>query len=484
MVIGNNMNNLMIDFYEFTMGQVYFDSGKKDTIACFDLFFRKCPDNASFIVANGIDKCLQFLENFKFSNEEIDYLRQLNTFSDDYLEYLSSLRFSGEVTSVKDGEVVFPNEPVLTVKAPIIEAQLVETALLLIINHMSLITTKASRIVRSAGGRSVMEFGSRRAHGFDAANLGATCACVAGAVGTACTIAGFETGVKVLGTMAHSFVQSFASEFEAFKAYALSFPDNAVLLVDTYDTLNSGIPNVIRVNNEILKPMGKSVKGIRIDSGDLAYLSKMARNMLDEAEMEDTEICVSNSLDEYLIHDLISQGAPINFFGVGENMITSKSSPVLSGVYKLCQIIEDDKVIPTMKISDNIGKITNPAEKDVIRLFDSNGKIITDVITLKNETIDSDSYTLIDPENTWKTKTITNFTAKNIRDIVMLDGKRCFDSVPLDITKKYLKEELKTLWEENLRLYNSQTFIVSLSSSLLDLKNDILHKHKNFKDKL
>ena len=478
------MNNLMIDFYEFTMGQVYYNSGKKDTIACFDLFFRKCPDNASFVIANGVDRCLQFLENFRFTAEEIDYLRSLDTFSEDYLEYLSGIRFSGEVTAVKDGEVVFPNEPILTVKAPIIEAQLVETALLLIINHSSLITTKASRIIRAAGGRSVMEFGSRRAHGFDAANYGATCACMAGALGTACTLAGFSTGVKVLGTMAHSFVQSFKNEYEAFKAYALTFPDNAVLLVDTYDTLRSGIPNVIRVNNEVLKPIGKSVKGIRIDSGDLAYLSKMARNMLDDAGMYDTDICVSNSLDEYIISDLISQGAPINSFGVGENMITSKSSPVLSGVYKLAETIENGIVTPTMKISDNVGKITNPAEKDIIRLYDARGKIITDVITLKDEVIDEDEYTLIDPENTWKTKTITNFTAKNIRDIVMIDGKRCFDSVPLEISQKFLREELNTLWEENLRLTNPQTFIISLSSGLMDLKNEILHKHKNFKANL
>lgn len=478
------MNNLMIDFYEFTMGQVYYNSGKKDTIACFDLFFRKCPDNASFVIANGVDRCLQFLENFRFTAEEIDYLRSLDTFSEDYLEYLSGIRFSGEVTAVKDGEVVFPNEPILTVKAPIIEAQLVETALLLIINHSSLITTKASRIIRAAGGRSVMEFGSRRAHGFDAANYGATCACMAGALGTACTLAGFSTGVKVLGTMAHSFVQSFKNEYEAFKAYALTFPDNAVLLVDTYDTLRSGIPNVIRINNEVLKPIGKSVKCIRIDSGDLAYLSKMARNMLDDAGMYDTEICVSNSLDEYIISDLISQGAPINSFGVGENMITSKSSPVLSGVYKLAETIENGIVTPTMKISDNVGKITNPAEKDIIRLYDARGKIITDVITLKDEVIDEDEYTLIDPENTWKTKTITNFIAKNIRDIVMIDGKRCFDSVPLEISQKFLREELNTLWEENLRLTNPQTFIISLSSGLMDLKNEILHKHKNFKANL
>ena len=478
------MNNLMIDFYEFTMGQVYFNSGKKDTIACFDLFFRKCPDNASFVIANGVDRCLQFLENFRFTAEEIDYLRSLDTFSEDYLEYLSGIRFSGEVTAVKDGEVVFPNEPILTVKAPIIEAQLVETALLLIINHSSLITTKASRIIRAAGGRSVMEFGSRRAHGFDAANYGATCACMAGALGTACTLAGFSTGVKVLGTMAHSFVQSFENEYEAFKAYALTFPDNAVLLVDTYDTLRSGIPNVIRVNNEVLKPIGKSVKGIRIDSGDLAYLSKMARNMLDDAGMYDTDICVSNSLDEYIISDLISQGAPINSFGVGENMITSKSSPVLSGVYKLAETIENGIITPTMKISDNVGKITNPAEKDIIRMYDARGKIITDVITLKDEVIDEYEYTLIDPENTWKTKTITNFTAKNIRDIVMIDGNRCFDSVPLEISQKFLREELNTLWEENLRLTNPQTFIISLSSGLMDLKNEILHKHKNFKANL
>ena len=472
------MENLMIDFYEFTMGQVYFDQGKKDNIAYFDVFFRKCPDNASFIIVNGVEKCLEFLSNFKFSQEEIDYLRSLNTFNEKYLQYLSKLRFTGEVRSVKDGTIVFPNEPILTIKAPIIEAQLVETAMLLLINHMSLITTKASRIVRASAGRKVMEFGSRRAHGFDSANLGAVSSCLAGACGTACTLAGFENGVNVLGTMAHSFVQSFKNEFDAFSAYAKSFPDNTVLLVDTYDTLKSGIPNVIRVNNEVLKPMGKHVKGIRIDSGDLAYLSKTARKMLDEAGMKNTEICVSNSLDEYLISDLISQGAPINSFGVGENMITSKSSPVLSGVYKLSAIEVNGKITPTMKISDNIGKITNPGVKDILRLYDQNNKVITDLITLKDEKINTKSYVLKDPDNPWKTKKISKFIAKNIRETMMLDGKRTKNATSLEETRKHLQDELNTLWEENLRLVNPQTFIVSLSDKLFDLKNKILSEHR------
>ena len=471
------MENLLIDFYEFTMGQVYFNQGKKDQIAYFDVFFRKCPDNASFVIANGIDLCLDFLSNFHFEPQEIEYLKSLNTFSEEYLEYLSKLKFTGQVWAVRDGTIVFPNEPILTIKAPIIEAQLVETALLLLINHLSLITSKASRIVRSAKGRTVMEFGSRRAHGCDSANLGALSACMAGASGTACTLTGFESGVKVLGTMAHSFVQSCNSEFEAFKAYAESFPDNAVLLVDTYDTLKSGIPNVIRVNNEVLAPMGKSVKGIRIDSGDLAYLTKMARKMLDDAGLTKTQICVSNSLDEYIISDLLSQNAPIDSFGVGENLITSKSCPVLSGVYKLSAVEENGIIVPKMKISDNVGKITNPGVKDIVRFYDKNNKIITDVITLLDETIGSE-YELIDPENPWKTKVIKNFTAKKIREIVFKDGKRVAPKQTFEAKREYLNAQLNTLWEENLRLNNPQTFIISLSKELMQLKNKLIHELK------
>lgn len=475
------MNNLLIDFYELTMSQGFFNEGKHEKTACFDLFFRKCPDKASFVIANGVQACVEHLLNFGFSNEDIAYLRSLNKFSDEFLNYLKDVKFTGDVYAVPDGTIVFPNEPVITVVAPLIEAQLVETALLLLFNRSSLITTKTSRIVRSAQGRGVMEFGTRRAQGYQAANDGALDAYIAGAIGTACTVTGKEYGVPVLGTMAHSFVQSFDNEYDAFVAYAKSFPDNATLLVDTYDTLKSGVPNAIRVAKEVLEPMGKRLAGIRIDSGDLAYLSKETRKMFDEAGLQDAKICVSNSLDEYVIEDLLKQGAPIDSFGVGENLITAKSQPVFGGVYKLVAMEKNGYLLPKIKISDNIEKITNPAFKDIVRLYDENGKIITDVLTLYGEKLPKDSYTLIDPENTWKTKEITNFKAKHIKTKMIENGRLVYDMKSVKERRANVKNELSTLWEENLRLINPQTFIVSLSEKLLKVKTQLLHAHKDRK---
>lgn len=475
------MNNLMIDFYELTMGQGYFNKKTHEQTAYFDVFFRKCPDGASFVLANGVQACLEFLQNFHLEKNEVEYLKSLGQFSPEYIEYLRNVRFTGDVYGVPDGTVVFPNEPVMTIKAPLLEAQLVETALLVLFNRSSLITTKASRIVRAARGRSVMEFGSRRAQGMEAANEGAVDAYVAGAVGTACTMTGKQYGVPVLGTMAHSFVQSFDSEYEAFKAYAQTFPNNTTLLVDTYDTLGSGIPNAIRVSKEILEPMGKSLAGIRIDSGDLAYLTKCARKMLDNAGLKSAKICVSNSLDENLITDLLNQGAPIDSFGVGENMITAKSNPVFGGVYKLVAMQKERYIQPRIKISDNIEKITNPGFKDIVRLYDQNGKIITDLLTLFEEPLPTAPIKLKAPASTWKFKLVKDFTAKKIRVKMMEKGKIIYQMKSLKEKRAYVQEQLDTLWEENKRLTNPQTFIVSLSPKLEKMKEDLLYAHNRGK---
>ena len=475
------MNNMVIDFYELTMGQGYFNNKMHEKTACFDLFFRKCPDNASFVIANGVDKCVNFLKDFHFSKEDIEYLKSLNIFSEEYLKYLSTLKFTGDVYAVPDGTVVFPNEPVITIKAPLIQAQLVETALLVMFNRSSLITSKASRIVRAAQGRSVMEFGTRRAQGSEAAVDGALDAYIAGATGTACTLTGEKYGVKVLGTMAHSFVQSFENEYEAFKAYALSFPDNATLLVDTYDTLKSGIPNAIKVANEVLRPMGKTLAGIRIDSGDLAYLTKEARKMLDQAGLKNSKICVSNSLDENLITDLLNQGAPIDSFGVGENLITAKSMPVFGGVYKLSAIEKNGELEPKIKISDNIGKITNPGFKDIVRLFDDHGKIISDILILHDEPLPSGPITLKQENAYWKNKVVKNYTPYKIRKKLMENGKIIYKQKSIDEKRDYVQLQLDTLWEENKRLNNAQTFILNLSPALQELKTRLLNTYSTKK---
>lgn len=476
-------NNLMIDFYEFTMGQGYFNENKHNDTVYFDVFFRKCPDGASFVLANGIQACLEYLQNFHFEPEDIQYLKSLGRFTPEYLDYLKNIKFTGDVYGVPDGTVMFPNEPVMTIKAPLLEAQLVETALLVLFNRSSLITTKASRIVRAAKGRAVMEFGSRRAQGMEAANEGAVDAYVAGAVGTACTLTGKEYGVPVIGTMAHSWVQSFDSEYEAFVAYAKAFPDSATLLVDTYDTLGSGIPNAIKVAKEVLAPMGKTLAGIRIDSGDLAYLTKCARKMLDDAGLRHAKICVSNSLDEKLITDLLNQGAPIDSFGVGENMITAKSNPVFGGVYKLVAVEKENQRVSKIKVSENIEKITNPGFKDIVRLYDKNGMLITDIITLFEEGLPTSSVIkLKDPDAQWRHKIVKDFTAKKIREKMMENGKIIYNMKTLKEKRAYVQEQLDTLWEEHKRLTNPQTFIVSLSPALEKLKKDLLSEHNQAKN--
>ena len=467
-------SNLLIDFYELTMGQGYFNKKIDNNIAYFDLFFRKVPDGASFVIANGVKKCVEYLAQFHFTSEDMDYLKSLSLFRDEYLKRLSNIKFTGDVWAVEDGTVVFPNEPMITVKAPLIEAQLVETALLVYFNHNSLITTKASRIVRSAKGRSVMEFGSRRAQGESAAVDGALDAYIAGASGTACTLTGELYGVPVLGTMAHSFVQSFDTEYEAFKAYAESFPNSCTFLVDTYNTLKSGVPNAIRVNNEVLKPMGKSLAGIRIDSGDLAYLAKEARKMLDEAGLNTTKIVTSNSLDEYVITSLLEQNAPIDSFGVGENMITSKSNPVFGGVYKLVAIEKNNQILPKIKISDNVEKITNPHFKKIFRLYDKNNKLITDLICVYDEEMPSGKLTLIHPDKEWIKKDISYYRVKELRKKMLENGKIVYRFPTIKQTRQKVQDELNTLWDEALRINNPQTYIINLSTKLQKIKNDLL----------
>lgn len=470
--------NLLIDFYELTMGQVYFNNKMHNKIVYFDVFFRKVPDGGSFAIANGVQKCVQFLSQFKFSDNDIKYLKSLNMFTPEFLNELKQTRFTGDCIAVEDGTIVFPNEPVITIKARLLEAQLVETALLMYFNHGTLITTKTSRIVRSAKGRAVMEFGSRRAQGEAAAVDGAMYAFCAGAAGTACTETGNQFDVPVLGTMAHSFVQSFKSEYEAFKAYAQTFPNACTLLVDTYNTLKSGIPNAIKVQKEILGPMGKHVAGIRIDSGDLAYLSKQARKMLDENGMGQTRIVVSNSLDENIINSLLQQKAPIDSFGVGENMITAKSDPVFGGVYKLAAVVENGKVIPKIKISDNTEKITNPHAKTLYRLYDKDGKIISDYLTVYDEKAPKGKIVLKHPEKNWVTKEISDFKAVDIRQPMILNGKINCKIKNVFEVKKNVEEQLATLWEEALRLENPHEYTVNLSDKLLKIKNDLLQKNQ------
>lgn len=468
----------MIDFYELTMGQAYYKENKHNQVAYFDLFFRRTPDKGGFVIANGMAQILDYLKNWTITKEDIAYLQTLNRFTPEFLKEIEHIKFTGDMWAVEDGTVVFPNEPLVVIKAPLLQAQLIETALLLTFNRSSLITTKTSRIVRAASGRGVLEFGSRRAQGESAAVDGARDAYIAGAIGTACTQAGKQYKVPVVGTMAHSFVQSFDTEYEAFASYARAFPNECSLLVDTYNTLQSGIPNAIRVHNEILKPLGNSLKGIRIDSGDLAYLSKQARILLDQAGIKDAKIIASNSLDEHLIKSLLEQCAPIDVFGVGENLITAKTEPVFGGVYKLVALEHNHKIEPKIKVSDNIEKTTNPHFKKIFRFYDENGKLITDEIMLHHEATPMGQHTFTHPELPFKTKTITNFTAKNLHVKMIEDGKQIYTVPSLEETRKKVQEELSTLWPEALRFENPHRYYISLSQKLTDLKHSMLSPSK------
>lgn len=470
--------SMLMDFYEFTMSNTFFADNKKDTTVCFDMFFRKSPDGAQFSIAAGLEQFIEYVKNLKFTDEDIDYLRSKNLFNEEFLKYLKEFKFKGDIYSVKEGSVVFPNEPIVTVKASVIEAQLIETMLLLTINHQSLIATKTNRIVRAAKGRTVLEFGARRAQGYDAAILGARAAYIGGAHGSATALSDIEFNVPASGTMAHSFIQLYKDEYEAFSAYARHNPDNTTLLVDTYNVLESGIPNAIKVAKEILEPMGKRLKGVRLDSGDLTYLSKKARKMLDEAGLEDCKIVASNSLDEKIITELLSQDAPIDIFGVGERLITSKSEPVFGGVYKLSAVEEDGKLVPRIKISENTEKVTNPGYKELYRFYDKDTKkAIADVITLHEENINEEEYEIFDPIHTWKRKILKNFKVRKMQIPIFIKGECVYESPSIQEIREYCGSEVESLWDEVKRFVNPQEYYVDLSQKLYDLKQSLLKKH-------
>ena len=471
---------MLCDFYELTMGNGYFQHGYKDRITYFDVFFRNVPDKGGFAIAAGLDQIIDYVQHLHFYEEDIAYLRGKNLFSEEFLDYLRNFRFSGDIYAVPEGTPVFPQEPIITVRAPAIEAQLVETYFLLAFNHQSLIATKANRIVRAAQGRTVLEFGSRRAQGSDGAITGARAAYIGGCGGTACTISDQLYQVPAGGTMAHAWVQMFDTQYEAFKTYCEIYPHNATLLVDTYNTLKSGIPDAIRAFNEVLKPMGIKKCGIRLDSGDMAYLTRKARKMLDDAGWTECQISVSNSLDEYLIQDLLLQGAQIDLFGVGERMITARSEPVFGGVYKLAAV-EDEQgnVIPKIKISENVAKITNPHFKKIYRLFNKcTGKAIADYICVYDEVIDeSKPLTIFDPLATWKHKTLTDYIARPLQVPVFLNGELVYQQPTLKEIRDYCAREVDTLWAEVKRFDNPHTYYVDLSKKLWDIKHDLLEQN-------
>lgn len=474
----NDNLSLLCDFYELTMSNGYLKNGFYKKEVYFDLFFRKVPDNGGFAIVAGLEQVIEYINNLHFDESDIEYLRSKNLFDEDFLEYLKKFRFSGDIYAVPEGTPIFPNEPILTVKAPAIEAQLIETFLLLTINHQTLIATKANRIVRAAQGRAVLEFGSRRAQGASGAVDGARAAYIGGCLGTACTLTDNLYGVPAGGTMAHSWIQMFDSEYDAFKTYCELYPENTTLLVDTYNTLKSGIPNAIKVFKEVLVPKGIKNFAIRLDSGDISYLSKRARKMLDDAGLKECKITVSNSLDEYLIRDLMMQGAEIDTFGVGERLITSSSSPVFGGVYKLVAVEnEGGEIVPKIKVSENTAKITNPHFKKVYRYFDNeSGKALADELCVYDEIIDTTKpRTIFDSNATWKTKTLTNFTAKELLVPVFKNGECVYNQPSINEIADYCRKQIDLLWDEVKRFENPHTYYVDLSKKLYEIKNILLN---------
>ena len=470
---------MLCDFYELTMANGYFKKGYQDRITYFDVFFRRVPDGGGFAIAAGLEQLTEYIRNLSFTEEDIAYLRGRGIFDEDFLDYLRHFRFTGDIWAVPEGTPIFPNEPIITVRAPAIQAQLIETYALLCVNHQSLIATKANRVVRAAQGRAIMEFGARRAQGADAAVVGARAAYIGGVAGTATTLSDQFFGVTALGTMAHSWVQMFDSQYEAFKAYCEMYPTNAVLLVDTYNTLKSGVPDAIRAFNDVLKPMGITRCGIRLDSGDITYLSKEARKMLDAAGWTECTITVSNSLDEYLIRDLLLQGAQINAFGVGERLITARSEPVFGGVYKLVAV-EDESghVTPKIKISENVAKITTPHFKKFYRFFGNDtGKAIADYLCVHDETVDDTRPLVIfDPDATWKKKELYDFTAREMQVPIFLGGECVYDLPSLEEIRRYCAEQVDTLWDEVKRFDYPHDYYVDLSKKLWDIKYQLLEK--------
>ena len=470
---------LLMDFYELTMANGYFRDNKHNQIAVFDVFFRSIPDDGGYAVFAGLEQVVDYIKHLEFNDAEINYLRSKKVFKEDFLYYLKHFKFSCDVYSMREGTPIFPHEPIMIVKGPLLDCQLIETYILLTINHQSLIATKAARIVYAAEGRHVLEFGARRAHGYDASIFGARAAYISGVLGSSNTYVDYMYQIPALGTMAHSYVQSYNSEYEAFVAYANTYPDNTLLLVDTYNTLKQGIPNAIKIHKEILEPKGFSLKGIRLDSGDLTYLTKEARKMLDQAGLKDTKITVSNSLDEYLIKELIHQGAQIDTFGVGERLITARSEAVFGGVFKLSAIEVNGELIPKIKISDNIQKTTIPGFKQVYRFYDEHGKAEADVITLHDETINPiEPYHLFDPNFPWKDKLIENFKVTPLLIPIFVKGELVYDLPTLKEIRTFAKEEHGKLWDEVLRLEKPHEYYVDLSQKLWDLKQELIKKYK------
>ena len=471
---------MLADFYEFTMANGYLENDMDDQIAYFDMFFRTIPDDGGFAIMAGVEQLIEYLRNLKFNDEDIAYFESRKIFGEKFLNYLRDFKFKCDVWAIPEGTPIFPQEPIVTVRGPVVQAQLVETMILLTINHQSLIATKANRIVRAADGRTVMEFGSRRAQGYEGAILGARAAYIGGCIGTANTIVDRDFDIPALGTMAHSWIQMFPTELDSFRAYARLYPDNCTLLVDTYNTLREGVPNAIKTFNEEIVPRGFRPKGIRIDSGDIAYLSKEARKMLDEAGFQDCSIVASNSLDEYVIRDLLTQGARVDSFGVGERLITAKSQPVFGGVYKLTTIEENGELVPKIKVSENVGKITTPGFKQVYRLFDKKtNKAIADVITLHDEVIDdSKPYEIFHPIYTWKRKTLTNFYAKKLLVKIFEEGNCIYENPNIHEIQQYCKDQLNLMWDEVKRFERPHRYFVDLSPKLWEIKNDLLKKYQ------
>lgn len=472
---------MMCDFYELTMANGYFESGLQNQISYFDVFYRTIPDQAGYAICAGLEQVIDYVQNLHFDEEDLSYLRSKHMFSEDFLKYLEDFHFTGDIYAIPEGTPIFPNEPILIVRAPVIEAQFMETYILSELNHQTLIATKANRIVRSAQGRAVSEFGARRAHGAEAAILGARAAYIAGCTGTSCTQTDLTFHAPASGTMAHSWIQMFKDEYEAFKKYCEIYPDNTILLVDTYDVLKSGLPNAIKAFREVLLPLGKRPKGIRLDSGDISYLSKKCRKILDDEGFNDCKIFASNSLDEYIIRDLLYQGARIDCFGVGERLITSKSDPVFDGVYKLCAIEDEQgRIIPRIKISENVGKITTPHFKRVYRLYDkANGKAEADFLTIYDEKIDfTKPLELFDPQATWKRKIISDYEAVELLRPIFIQGKLVYQNPTLDEIKNYCVKQMSTLWDEVTRFENPHNYYVDLSQKLWDIKQELLMEHR------
>lgn len=471
---------LLCDFYELTMGRGYFDTDKRNTIAYFDVFFRRVPDGGGYAITAGLEQIVHYIENLSFTEADIEFLRGKGIFSEEFLKYLADFKFTGDIWGVPEGSVIFPGEPILTVRAPVIQAQLVETYVLLSLNHQSLIATKASRMVRAAKGRPISEFGSRRAHGEDAAVYGARAAYIGGCTGTACTLSDKLYGVPAGGTMAHSWVQMFDNEYEAFSTYCRLYPNNPTLLVDTYSVFGSGLPNAVKAIKDVLWPMGLKKCAIRIDSGDIAYLTKKARAYLDAQGLTDCKIIVSNALDEYLISELLAQEACIDGFGVGERLITAKSDAVFGCVYKLAASEDENGVItPKIKVSENAAKITNPGFKKIYRLYSNEtGKAEADLLMLRDESIDEDApLEIFDPEYTWKRRVIENYTARELLVPIFKNGELVYNLPPLDEIHDHCARELATMWKEVLRFENPHEYYVDLSQKLWDLKHDMISKY-------